>query len=343
VHTFLLILCGTGALVALGFAYEIAGSSYDRRRYPPPGKLFDIGPCRLHLNQQGAGEPVVVLEAGIAGSSLGWEVVQEKLAAFTTVCSYDRAGLGWSDSCALPRSASQLAAELHALLDRAEVAGPHILVGHSFGGLLIRAYAYSFPEQVAGLVMLDPVSMEAWAPCPPTDRRRLEMGVRLALRGAVLARFGIVRAALTALVSGARHLPQLVAKATAKRASSTIERLVGEVRKLPESVWPIIRSHWSRPHAFLVLARYLESLPGNAQAALTIQLPADTPCLILSASTATPAELRERESWIDQNPSGRHFRAANAGHWLQLDQPDLVVAAVMELIEQARRQQSGKS
>lgn len=341
-HTFLLILWGVGALVALGFIYEIAGSAYDRRRYPPPGKLLDIGPCRLHLHRQGEGQPAVVLEAGIAGSSLSWATVQEKLAAFTTVCSYDRAGLGWSDGCTLPRSATQLAVELHALLDRTGIAGPYILVGHSFGGLLLRVYSCSFPDQVAGLVFLDPVSLEAWAACSSLDRKRLQMGVRLARRGAVLARLGIVRAALTALVSGARHLPQLVAKATAQRASSTIERLVGEVRKLPEPVWPIIRSHWSRPSAFLALARYLESLPGNAEAALATPLPAPTPCVIMSAGTATPAELRERDLWVDQNPAGRHIRAASAGHWLQLDQPDLVVAAVGELIEQARRQHRGK-
>ncbi|MGA7410178.1 MAG: alpha/beta hydrolase [Bryobacteraceae bacterium] len=339
-NTSLLILCGIGGLAALGFIYETAGSYYDRRRYPPLGRLFDIGFCRLHLNRQGSGEPVVILEAGIAGSSLGWAVVQEKLAAFTTVCSYDRAGLGWSDACALPRSATQLAAELHALLDRAGVAGPYILVGHSFGGLLIRAYGHLYPEQVAGLLLLDPVSLETWAASPSLERRRLEMGVRLARRGAVLARFGIVRAALTALVSGARHLPQLVAKATAQRASSTIERLVGEVRKLPEEVWPIIRSHWSRPQSFLALARYLQSLPSNAEAALAMRLPANTPCVILSAATATPAELRERDSWRDQTQAGRHIQAVNAGHWLQLDQPDLVLAAVRELVEQARKQPS---
>jgi pimeloyl-ACP methyl ester carboxylesterase len=342
VNTLLLIVVGIGGLFALGFVYEIAGSFYDRRRYPPPGRLFDIGPCRLHLHRQGKGEPVVLLEAGIAGSSLGWATVQEKLAALTTVCSYDRAGLGWSDECALPRSASQLALELHSLLDRAGVTGPYILVGHSYGGLLIRAYSFSYPEQVAGLVMLDPVSLAAWAPCPTADRRRLEMGALLARRGAVLARLGIVRAALTALVSGARHLPQLVAKATAQHASSTIERLVGEVRKLPESVWPVIRAHWSRPRAFHALSRYLESLPGNAEAALAMPLPERTPCVILSATTATPAELRERDSWVAENPSGRHIQADDAGHWLQLDQPDLVVATVRELIEQVRRQRGGE-
>jgi len=335
VNTLLLILCGLGGLVALGFIYELAGSYYDKRRYPPPGKLIDIGPCRLHLHRQGEGRPVVVLEAGIAGSSLGWSIVQEKLAAFTTVCSYDRAGLGWSDDCALPRSATQLAGELHALLDRAGMAEPYILVGHSFGGLLIRAYGHVHPEQVAGLLFLDPVSMAAWAACPAVDRKRLEMGVRLTRRGAVLARFGIVRATLTALVSGARHLPQFVARTTAKRASGTIERLVGEVRKLPEATWPIIRSHWSSPRSFLAMARYLDWLPRNAEAALAMRLPTQTPCIILSAVTATAAELGERDSWVEQN-HGRHSQAADAGHWLQLDQPDLVVIAVRELVEKAR-------
>jgi pimeloyl-ACP methyl ester carboxylesterase len=340
VNALLLFVCGIGSLTALGICYELAAGAYDRRRYPPPGRLVDIGPCRLHLNRQGTGQPVVILEAGIAGSSLGWAAVQNRLAAFTTVCSYDRAGLGWSDACRLPRSAHQLAEELHSLLDRAGLTGPFILVGHSFGGLLIRVYSRCYPEQVAGLVLLDPVSLQTWAASPSPDRERLQVAVRFARRGAVLARFGIVRAALSALVSGARHFPQMIAKASAQRASSTIERLVGEVRKLPESVWPVIRSHWSRPGAFLSLARYLESLPANAEAALAMPLPPNTPCVILSAATATRAELDERDSWVGQNPARRHLQVADAGHWLQLDQPDLVLSTVRELVEQLRAQQS---
>jgi len=342
VDILLLISCCVGGLFALGFVYETLGSWYDRRRYPPLGRLFDIGRCRLHLHRRGEGEPVVVLEAGIAGSSLGWTNVQGKLAAFTTVCSYDRAGLGWSHDCAEPRTAGQLTSELHALLNRAGLAGPYILVGHSFGGLLIRAYSHFHPEQVAGLVFLDPASPTAWAACPAVARKRLETGVRLARRGAVLARFGIVRATLTALVSGARHLPQLVARTTAKRASGTIERLLGEVTKLPDAVWPIIRSHWSRPQSFSALARYLESLPGNAQAVPAMPLAAQTPFVILSAATATAAELSERDSWVEQSQAGRHIQAADAGHWLQLDRPDLVVAAVRELVEKARAKQTDK-
>jgi pimeloyl-ACP methyl ester carboxylesterase len=141
---------------------------------------------------------------------------------------------------------------------------------------------------------------------------------------------------LTALVSGGRHLSQLVAKTTAKRASGTMERLVGEVQKLPSEVWPVIRSHWSRSQSFLAMASYLESLPSNAEAVLAMRLPARTPFIVISAATATPAELSERDSWTEENPAGRHIRVAEGGHWLQLDRPELVVAAVKELVEKAR-------
>jgi pimeloyl-ACP methyl ester carboxylesterase len=331
-----LILDAVGGLIAAGIIYELAGRTYDRRRYPAPGRLVDIGNCQLHLNRQGKGEPTVVLEAGIAGSSLGWALVQKKIATFTTVCSYDRAGLGWSEGCVLPRTANRLASELHALLDGAEVEGPFILVGHSFGGLLIRVYAHLYPEQVAGLVLVDPVSLDGWAASTAGERKRLETGARLSRRGAMLAHFGVVRASLTALVSGGRHFPQFVARTTAKRASGTMERLVGEVKKLPEEVWPVIRSHWSRPQSFLAMASYLESLPGNAETALSMTLPPQTPIIVLSAGTATASELKERDSWVEQSQAGRHIRVEGAGHWLQLDQPDLVVEAVRELAEKAR-------
>ena len=161
------------------------------------------------------------------------------------------------------------------------------------------------------------------------------MGVRLSRRGAVLARFGVVRASLTALVSGGRHLPQLVARTTAKRASGTMERLVGEVKKLPEEVWPVIRSHWSRPQSFLAMASYLESLPGNAEAALACHFQRKRHSSSFRPPPRPP-RAEERDSWVEQSQAGRHIRVADAGHWLQLDQPDLVVAAVRELVEKAR-------
>jgi pimeloyl-ACP methyl ester carboxylesterase len=299
--------------------------------YAAPGQLIDVGGCRLHLHCQGAGGPAVILESGIAGSLLGWSLVQPKIAEFTRVCSYDRAGLGWSDRCIAPRTVPQMVHELAALLERANVPPPYVLVGHSFGGLLVRAYAHLRPHQVAGLVFVDPVSLETWAHCAPQHQQRLKLGVRLSRRGAFLARLGVVKLALWTLASGGRRFPRLVAQATARRGANALERLTGEVRRLPPEVWPMIRAHWSRPKSFEAMAAYLECLPHAAASALAMPLPTNVPFVVLSAASATEAELLERDAWVSLSACGQHVRVENSAHWIQLEQPDVVVATVRKL------------
>jgi pimeloyl-ACP methyl ester carboxylesterase len=128
----------------------------------PPGRLVDAGGVKLHINCMGTGSPAVVLEAGFPGSSLDWSLVQPAVAQFTRVCSYDRAGFGWSQQGQLPRSSSRIAEELRALLLAAEVPGPYLLVGHSMGGLYIRAFARKFPEAIVGLVLVDGTHEDQW-------------------------------------------------------------------------------------------------------------------------------------------------------------------------------------
>lgn len=300
-----------------------------------PGQLIDIEGCRLHLYQQGEGKPAVVLEAGIAGSLLGWSLVQPKIAEFTRVCSYDRAGLGWSGKCAKPRTVLQMVTELAALLRSANVPPPYVLVGHSFGGLLIRAYASLRPEEVAGLVFVDPVSLDAWAHCDAPSRARLAAGAKLSRRGALLARLGIVRFALWVLASGGTRLPKLIARASAGRGASTLQRLTAEVRKLPPEVWPLIRAYWSQPKCFEAMADYLECLPGAALAALALPIPGALPFIVLSAANATPDELRERDAWASASSDGQHTVVPNSAHWIQLEQPNSVVTAVRRICQEA--------
>jgi pimeloyl-ACP methyl ester carboxylesterase len=326
------VLLIAAALVAAGVLYQAAGAYRDTQRHPAPGRIVDIGCARLHVEEQGAGRPVVVLESGIAATSLSWALVQPKLAEFTRVCSYDRAGLGWSSECSTPRTIEQMVSELSLLLSRVALPGPYILVGHSFGGLLIRAYTYLKPDEVSGLVFLDPVSLEQWGDCEINQRRRLNVGVKLSRRGRLLARLGIVRLALSVLASGGRRFPKLVAQATAKRGTKVMEGLAGEIRKLPPEVWPVVRAHWSRPKCFAAMAMYLEGLPENARTALSMPIPSDVPFTILSASNATEAELRERDSWVEQSSQGRHIRLRECGHWIQLERPEAVADAVRALI-----------
>ena len=171
-------------LLLAGAIYQFIGLARDARRYPPRGRIIDIGGRRLHMVESGNGSPAVILEAGIAASSLSWSLVQPEVAKLTRVCSYDRAGLAWSDRAIEPGTLERSIHDLHSLLAAAAVQPPYILVGHSYGGLLARAYTARFPENVAGLVLVDPVPVREWSAPSASQRKMLERGIRLSRRGA---------------------------------------------------------------------------------------------------------------------------------------------------------------
>lgn len=151
----------------VGTAYQWAENRDDLRAYPAPGKFLDVGGHRLHLWCTGAGSPAVVLEAGLGGSALQWSRVQPEIARTTRVCSYDRAGMGWSDLGPNPRSAAQIVSELHTLLQAAHVTAPYVLTGHSSGGLYIRLYASTYPTDVVGMVLVDAAHEDQRNRMPP--------------------------------------------------------------------------------------------------------------------------------------------------------------------------------
>ncbi len=322
-------------LFSFGLLYQAVGLFRDRGRYPPLGRMVQVEDTQLHIYELGHGNPPVVMEAGIAGTLLGWALVEKQIAEFTRAISYDRAGLGWSSRSRRPRTVENMNRELHALLATAGISGPFILAGHSFGGLLMRAYAHRFPEQVAGLVLVDPVGVETWVNTSEGDRKRLLHGAKLSRRGAILARFGIVRAALDLLASGGRRLPKLIGKTAAGRGSMVLERLVGQVRHLPPECTPFIRSHWSNSKSFIAMAEYLECLPASAQHVADLQIPSTIPVTILSAASSTESELRERERWAAESANGRHIQLQDCGHWIQIDRPEEFIDAVRRMIQSA--------
>lgn len=152
-------LARTGILGLLGgglasAAYQVLGEARDRRRFPPPGELIDIEGRRLHLWRAGEGSPSVAIVTSLGEPGHGWVGIQRRLAQHTTMVLYDRAGLGWSDPGPWP-TGTRIVDDLHALLDAARIPPPYVLVGHSVGGLHVRLYAARHPEQVAGLVLVD--------------------------------------------------------------------------------------------------------------------------------------------------------------------------------------------
>jgi pimeloyl-ACP methyl ester carboxylesterase len=155
----LILVILTVVVTAIGAGYQVVGTWQDARRFPQQGRSIPLGPeirtTSLNLDCSGLGRPTVVLDSGIGVPALGWIKVQPEVAKFTRVCSYDRAGYGWSDTGQEPRTSVQISRELKALLAGAGEVGPYILVGHSFGGFNVRVFTKLYPADVSGLVLVD--------------------------------------------------------------------------------------------------------------------------------------------------------------------------------------------
>lgn len=238
------------AVASAGAVYQSVATRRDARRFPPPGRLVDVGGHRLHLVVRGpaTGGPTVVLDAGMGSFSANWHRVQGELATTLRVVAYDRAGLGWSDRGPRPRDPRALAVELRTALRAAGLPGPFVLAGHSYGWLPVRAFAELYRDEIAGLVAVDGSHPDQWArwPTPHADRI-LAASNRVT---AVLARFGLLRLLdLSAAVSAGlprRQVDELRARTALPRTSAVeAEQLDG---------WPAGR-------AMIRAARPLGDLP----------------------------------------------------------------------------------
>ena len=319
-------------LPLLGRLIQIAGSALDRWRYAAPGTMVQVGGHKQHLHLTGpvTSTPLIVCEAGIGASSLSWQLVQRAIEAETRIAVYDRAGLGWSDAATTPRTAKQVNHELFAMLDAAGHRDPVILVGHSFGGMSTLLAACDHPHRVAGLVLVDPLHPAEWF-LPDLHRKRiLDYGVFLAGRGAFLARWGFVRSIVRAMLLSRGRLVRQVDRAASSTGSS-LERILGEIRKLPPEVWPMVRSHWCLPKNFAGMADHLRQLPLSSVQTANALRPLEIPLILLSAASLEPDRLAAHEALASLSPRGQHRVAKHAGHWIQLDEPELVISSIQSL------------
>jgi pimeloyl-ACP methyl ester carboxylesterase len=307
-------------------------------RVPCPGRFVDVGGHQLHVVCRGSGSPLVLLESGIAASSVSWGLIQPQVAGLTTVCAYDRAGFAWSEIPSRPRTFNAIVDELAAVLRSAGGERHAVLVGHSFGSLIVLGYAARHPDRIEGLVLVDP-------PLEWISVTRQQNGMLLAARylsrlGALFARIGLVRVALSWLTGGKPEASRRVAYAFGRRVGRTLERLIGEVRKLPEELHPVMQQHWCQPKCFHAMADHLMVLQRDAATIASCIPPDDVPLIVITGSHQPAHQVEAHRTLAARSSRGRHIIAAKSGHWILFDEPEVIVSAVSDLIERSRQRNS---
>lgn len=330
----------TAALVAVALYYQHAGIRRDARRCAAPGRMLAIDGVSLHVFSLGHGAPPVVFVSGIAASCLNWSALQREVAAHTQAVAYDRPGLGWSDLGPRGLTAARHAEMLQRLLVAGGVRTPVVLVAHSFGAYVAQLFAHGRPADVAGLVLVDPVSWEEWM-TPEADRRfMLRGGVFVARVGALLAALGIVRASIGRFRRGSEGMGRAILGSFGARAVEAVSRVMGEVGKMPPETWDAIQAHWSRPRAFESMARHFASLPSSAREVRDAERGRreqwTMPLVVLGAGHVTEVQRAGQQRLAAQSTQGRYERVSEAGHWIHLDQPQLVRDTILDVVSRAR-------
>lgn len=308
---------------------------------PPPGRLIDLGTHKLHLCCAGTGAPTVVFDAALGGSSLSWGLIQPAVVQLTRCCSYDRAGFGWSEPGPLPRTAGRIAAELDELLRRAQVPPPYLLVGHSFGGLVMRLLVARRRDHVAGLVLIEPAIPEEWANPGESQRQSIARGVKLCRYGAAAARRGVARAVTRLVDIGAiglaRKLVRVISRGGLQRQD---EQILAPIWKLPPESRKLLKQMWTQPGFFDALGSQIESI---CESASEVQREADAdygdlPLAVITAEGASEARRRADARLAQRSRRGRHVLAADSGHWVPLDAPQVVVDVISGMVREIRAQ-----
>lgn len=251
-----------GALGAIG---ETATRAHDRDAYPAPGSLYDVGGHRLHLNCTGTGSPTVVLVNGLGGVSPGWTRITADVERTSRVCAYDRPGQGWSDDIDTPQDGLSIAADLHTLLARAGEPGPYVLVGHSAGGPYVMTFAARYPDEVAGMVLLDSMSPYEFTDLPGFAGEQSMMRRGLGVLPS-LARLG-----------AGRLLPTSAWSSLPEPAASQVKAFAASARGMRN-----MRDEQSMYPTVFEQAKALTSLDGK-------------PLVVVTASES----MQEDEEWID--------------------------------------------
>ncbi|MCB0111099.1 MAG: alpha/beta hydrolase [Caldilineaceae bacterium] len=300
-----------------------------KAHYPPPGMMVDVGGYRLHIYCEGRGSPTVIMESGLGDSSLIWALVRPESVKRTRTCVYDRAGLGWSEPSPRPRTAATIVEELHTLLVNGDIAGPYVLVGHSIGGAYVRLYAHNYPESVVGMVLVDS-SHEAQSIRLPAAIVQLgQQGTAAQQRELALykplARMGVLALAHTWLPANpmlpvATQATEQALIADPKYLDTLFAEQNSAESNLAEVAAAQIKSVGNIP--LIVLSAGKHELPGGA-------IPPELVAEMAQVWQQLQAELAAL------SPQGKQVVVAESGHYIHLEQPQVVIDAINEVVAAA--------
>ncbi len=284
----LVILLAAGAASS-----QVWAAPGDENTSAPAGILVDAGGHKLHLYCTGEGSPPVILENGLGRTANDWRKIQPEVSKFAQVCSYDRAGIGWSKAGPMPRSSARFVKELRTVLQNADIPGPYVLVGHSLGGVYIRHFARLHPSEVAALVLVDGSHEDQVARLPAPKRSREE------------------------------RAKELLEKAEQAPEVST------DPAQHPEKHFLAVRS---------------EMLAFPTQSADEIRaappLPPIPIIVLVHGKSDSPEELKIwtelQRDIASRSPHSKLIQADDAGHYIQLDDPQLVIDSIRELVEKVK-------
>lgn len=304
----LLILGGAG------FFYENVSEARDRRFNPMPGRRFDVGGFKMHIDCVGEGSPTVILESGLGDTYVSWRKVQPQIAKFARVCSYDRAGLGFSEPSSRPRTSQVIAEELHALLRAANLTPPYVLVGHSMGGFNVRLFASLYRNEVAGVVLVDSSHPDQENRLPPELRN---------MQGSWLREVEFLEFTMPL---GVPRLLDLCETDPVPRAAEC--------------------NFHSERESVTEMKAFDESARQTAAAATLGDLPLavlshdpDKPSADLPPDLAKPtneAWEKMQEEMAHLSTRGTQAIAKGSAHYIQIDRPDVVIDAVHSVVDTAR-------
>ncbi|PSN20626.1 alpha/beta hydrolase [filamentous cyanobacterium CCP5] len=290
-------IAGTAAIA------QHTATQIDEQRFSAPGERVTVGEHRLHLHHTGTEHtgPTVILEAGLGGFSAQWGWIQPAVAEFAPVVSYDRAGLGWSDPSDQPTDAAHVADDLHRALKAANIPGPYVLVGHSLGGLHVRMFADRYPDDVAGVVLVDTIE-DVWEYAPDGTISEVQTFQRLMQAVPFLARFGVLRV-VNPYSSQLADLPE-AQRQSAKAFYTSVDHLQALRRELPQQM----------PNSSSILqVKQTEDL-------------GDTPLVVLSRTEPqdplTQAHHHSHAALAELSSQGQHRLVSGADHFSLMTNPD---------------------